>query len=234
MRITTIRSVSFSLLFIATALVCQAQTRSTGVSPYYSGYQPRHTGFYLKGGIGPSIIEDADLKSFPGVVGSPNVDFEVGVRLDIGGGYQVTDWFAVEFETGFVDNEIDHISGADVDDAFLVNVPFMANVVFQCPRMGRFVPYIGVGAGFSYTILDVDEITIGPNTVFGGSEDDAVFAYQGFVGFRYFIDSRWSIGAAYKYVVTDDSSFDVGGTSERVKLDDLHTHSVTASFTFHF
>lgn len=225
MRRTTISSIGFSLLSIATTLVCQAQ--------------PQNTGFYLKGGVGPAIVEDADLKSFPGVPGTPKVKFDPGVRFDIGGGYQVNDWFAAEFDTGMAHNSIDSISGASEDEAWVINVPFMANAVFRCPRLSQFVPYVGVGAGFSSTILDVDEITIGSTTVFGGSESDVVFAYQGFVGFRYHLDDRWSIGAEYKYLATDDASWKVrsispGGATERIRLDNLHTHSIIASFTFSF
>ena len=226
---TTVRIVSFTMAVLMTAmLTCHAQPRSTGY------YPPRYTGFYVKGALGPSYVQDVDLKSFPGTSGTREVEFDVGVRFDIGGGYQVTDWFAAEFETGMVYNSIDSIQGAFDEDAWLINIPFMVNVVFQIPRLGRFVPYFGVGAGFSSTILDVDEINIGGNIVEGGDESDEVFAYQAFAGFRYHLDPRWSIGAEYKYLATDDPSWEVHGTSQDIRMDRLHTHSVTFKFTYSF
>jgi opacity protein-like surface antigen len=225
---TTVGIVSFiTAVLITTMVTSHAQSPSTGY------YPRRTTGFYVKGGLGPTLLQDTDL-TFPGVSGKRDVEFDVGVRFDIGGGYQVTDWFAVEFETGIAYNSIDSIDGATDADAWVINVPFMANVVFQCPRMGRFVPYIGVGAGFSSTVLDVDEIVIDNNVVFGGDESDEVFAYQAFAGFRYYVDPRWSIGAEYKYLGSDDPSWEVGGTSENIRMDNLHTHSLIVRFTYSF
>jgi len=232
---TTVRIVSVALtVFMTAALACNAQ-----YTQYPQHAPPRGTGFYVKGGVGPSLVQDTDLTSFPGSSGDREVQFDYGIRFDIGGGYQVTDWFAADFEIGFVNNSIDSIEGAVDEDAWVINIPFMVNAVFQCPRMGRFVPYIGVGAGFSSTILDVDEITIGSTTVFGGNESDVVLAFQGFAGFRYQIDNRWSIGMEYKYLATDDPSWEAdsatfGGPDEHIRMDSLQTHSVIVGFTYSF
>jgi opacity protein-like surface antigen len=231
----TVPIVSFAL-FMTAALECHAQYTQYS---QHGQYEPRPTGFYVKGGIGPSFLQDTDLKSFPGSSVDREVQFDIGIRFDIGGGYQVTPWFAAEFETGFINNSIDSIQGAAEEDAWVINIPFMLNAVFQCPHLGRFVPYIGIGLGFSSSIIDVDEITIGSTTVFGGSESDVVFAAHGFAGFRYHIDDHWSVGAEYKYLATDEPSWEVdsvtfGGPSERIKLDTLRTHSVTVGFRYSF
>jgi len=220
---TTFKTISISVAITAMAiLACHAQ--------------PRPHGFYIKGGLGPALVEDSEFKSFPGSAGNHDVDFDVGVRFDFGFGYQVVPWFAAEFETGATFSSIDSIDGAFNEDADVVNIPFMVNTIFQCPTMGRFVPYIGLGVGFSSTVLDVDDITIGSTSVFGGSEYDTVFAYQALAGFRYHIDRNWSVGASYKYMRTDEAEWDVHGFAgtDHIRLDALSTHSVTVDFTFNF
>lgn len=192
------------------------------------------SGFYAKVDVGPTWMQDATLKSFPGVAGERKVRFDPGGRLTIGGGYKFAEWFGVELETGVAGNEIDSVSGgANLDDAFIVNVPVMANAVFECHRCGNWVPFIGGGGGISSTVLDADVLDVNGSGVHG-SDADVVGAWQGFAGVRYNINKHWSVGVAYRYLGTSGAEWDVRDDVADIRMSALHTHSVTAGFVFRF
>src|SRR6266704_6127235 len=98
--------------------------------------------FYVRGDLGGNLTQDTDLKEFFGPVApGTKVKFDPGFRFGIAGGYQVTDWFAAEAELGWMDNNINSITGAsEVHDAWFVNVPFLANAKFQWPNRTPLTP----------------------------------------------------------------------------------------------
>jgi opacity protein-like surface antigen len=184
-----------------------------------------HIGWYVKGGVGPAWADDVEVD-----LADDDLKFDVGMRLDIGGGYRFCDWFALEGETGFIINYIDELGGIDDwDDSYVANWPLMVNAVFEIPTRTPLVPFLGVGMGMSFTTLEIDDV--------GGLDGDdtaAVFAYQGFAGLRYNINDQWSVSVQYKYFATTDPEYDVGGLSEDLELQDVRTHAIVASFGFNF
>jgi opacity protein-like surface antigen len=199
--------------------------------------------WYVKLDLGGNVLEDTELKAFPGVGGDRDMDSSPGGNLHAGVGYRIIDWLAVEFESGITGNEIDSIAGASEVDAGIYTVPFMFNVVAQCNNLGPWHPFVGVGAGGSSVIMDIDEITIGQDTVFGGSEGDVVFSWQGFAGLRYQFNENWSAGLTYRYRWIDDASWDVESgpwpywwsvDHDAIKMGELHQHLVTLGFTYSF
>lgn len=183
---------------------------------------------YFRGGIGPALTERTDMTEFFGPT-SQRVKFDPGVRLSLAGGFQVADWVAVEIETGVLANSIESISGSGNPDAGLVNVPFLVNGVFQFRTDSGFTPYVGGGAGFSATMLSLDNTTIN-GVPLDGSDSDLVFAGQIFAGFRYEFNDRMSVGAAYRFFISGEPEWEVqgGGT---IGFDPIRTHSLTVEFT---
>jgi len=187
-------------------------------------------GWYAKGAVGIAWTEELDLKQFIGPTSGASVEFDPDIRLDIGGGYRFSDWFAAELETGVIFNYFDRIGGDnDPDDSSLANVPFLINGVFEFPTQSGFVPFIGGGLGFSFTVLELDHVG-----GVDGDDTDTVFAYQGFAGVRYDINEQWSVSLAYKYFGTSDPSWDVHHISGEIELEGAHTHAVMAGFSYHF
>jgi opacity protein-like surface antigen len=211
-------------------LTCWATFAALGLLTARSAFG-QSSAVYFRGGIGPALTEQTDMTEFFGPT-SQRVKFDAGVRLNLAGGFQVADWAAVELETGFLGNSIRSISGSGNPDAALVNVPFLVNGVFRFQTDSGFAPYVGVGAGFSTTVLSLDDTTINGIRL-DGSESDLVFAGQVFAGFRYEFNDRMSVGAAYKFFFTGEPEWEVqgGGT---IGFDPIQTHSLTAEFTIRF
>src|SRR6266403_1434529 len=99
--------------------------------------------FYVRGDVGGNLTQDTDLKEFFGPVApGTKVKFDPGFRFGVAGGCQATDWYAAEAELGFMDHNIDSITGASRGhDAWFVNVPFLVNAKFQWPNRTLLTPY---------------------------------------------------------------------------------------------
>jgi OmpA-OmpF porin, OOP family len=166
------------------------------------------------------------------------VKFDPGVRLGFAGGYQFTDWFALEAQTGVMANRIKSIDGASrVDDATLSNVPLLFNVKFQGPKDSAVSPYIGAGAGTSISIMDADHIDIGATSL-RGNQSDAVFAWQAFGGLRFRLNHRMGLSVEYRYFATADPHWEAdnsfGTATDQMVIGGTETHSISAVFDFKF
>lgn len=189
-----------------------------------------HMGWYLKAGVGPAWTEEVDVKSFLGPTGGATARFDPGFRFDIGGGYRFCDWFSAELETGMIYNSIGRAGPIrDLGDSSLANVPIMANALLEIPTGTPFVPFVGAGAGVSFSVLTLDEVG-----GVDGTESDAVFAYQAIVGTRYNLNDKWSINVTYKYFATGDPSWDVRGSGSGIEVQGARTHAIMAGFNYNF
>jgi opacity protein-like surface antigen len=197
-------------------------------------------GPYLHFDAGPAVTEDTDLKRFAGPSPGVEVEFDPGLHFGAAGGFQVTPWFAAELETGFTANYIDRLrgtSGIALHNSSFSNVPLLANVVFRYPTPIGLIPFIGAGAGMSFSTLDADEITDHSTFVVDGTDTDAVFAYQAFAGLRYRLNEQMDLGLQYKYFYSDSASWDVDVyfySNDRIKFDSIHSHLVAFTFTLRF
>ena len=197
--------------------------------------------FYVHLDLGPSFAEDTEVTQFLGSLRGAEVEFDVGVRLDLAGGYRVTDWFGVEMETGFTSLFVDHVngvSGVDFNDSSFTTVPLLVNVVFQYPNRSRVVPFVGGGVGGALSMFYADDITDYSTFVVDGSDADAVFAFQGFAGVRVQINDAMSAGLVYKYLYTDDANWEVeddfGQSMGDIAFGEVKAHSVSAFFSVAF
>jgi opacity protein-like surface antigen len=205
--------------------------------PNYYSYSPR---VYVGADLGGTVVQDTKLLEFFGPIGNTKVKFDPGVHVGFTGGYQLTDWFSVEGETGVYANEINSITGASFDGGEgLENVPFLANVRLQLPPNNRcrVTPYIGGGLGGSASIIDFDH-HIDLNGVSGrGTDADVVFAYQAFAGLRYAITENIGIGVEYHYFVTTGPTWSFNSfntATDSIKFGGTQTHAASIAFDFRF
>lgn len=205
--------------------------------------QAQSTGFYVRGDLGGNLTPDVKLNDFFGPVAKgTEVKMDPGLRAGVAGGYQFCQWFSAEAQVGFYGNRIDSITGAtEVHDANFANVPFLVNVRLQYPNSSRFTPYIGAGAGFSESILDVGRITIpeANGTVsLHGNATDTVFAYQAFAGLRYALNDRMGLSLEYHYFGADSPSwtadFAQGTGSDSLSFGHVQSHAISLAFDFEF
>ena len=192
------------------------------------------TGLYLTGGFGPALTEDTNVKEFFGPVSGSKVRFDTGVRFSIGVGYQFNEWLGTEFDTGFIFNSVKSVGSSPDADFSVSHAPFLANVVFQCPRTAPLVPFFGVGAGFAASEIDIDRFTLGGTTV-TGRETDVVYAYQGFAGVRYEFNDQFGAGLTYKYFGAGEPEWESSiGTSGKIRFGRTSSHSMLVTFTYRF
>jgi opacity protein-like surface antigen len=216
-------------VFAASAISAYAQGPSTG---YYA--TGGSTGFYVAGGLGPALTEDTEVKEFFGPVSGSEVRYDTGVRFSIGGGYQFNEWLGAGFETGLIYNSAKSVSGSSRADFGVGHVPFLANVVLQCPRTAPVVPFVGVGAGFAGSTIDIDNFTMGGTTV-TGTETDVVYAFQAFAGMRYEFSEQMSAGFTYKYFRAGEPEWESSiGPSGQIKFGRTESHSFLVAFTYKF
>lgn len=195
---------------------------------------------YMKVDGGAAWLPNADVKEVFGPVPSgTEAEFDVGPRFGFAIGYKATDWFAAEFETGFMANSINKITGAWDTDATFVNVPLFVNARFQLPNNTPLTPYVGAGVGGASSVLDIDELHYG-NTHVWGSAADFTFAWQGFAGLRYAINDKMGLGLEYHYIWADGPSFesDEGWYwyphSDRIAFGEMQTHTISLQFDLTF
>jgi opacity protein-like surface antigen len=197
------------------------------------------TKFYIKGDLGGNLTQDIDLNEFFGPVApGSKIVLDPGIRAGVAGGYQFLDWLAAEAEIGYMGNNIKSITGASrVHDATFSNVPFLFNAKLQYPTRFNLVPYAGAGVGFSESIFDVDQITIG-NVSLSGNDASTVFAYQAFAGLRYQLNERMGISVEYRYFVADSASWQenvtFGSNSDTMRFGRSETHALSLSFQYRF
>jgi len=195
----------------------------------------QETGFYAKGDIGGNITPDFDLKEFFGEnVSGSKVKADPGFRLGMAAGYQFNPYLAAEAEVGFMDNNIDSITGASrLHDASFWNVPFLVNAKLQYPNRSLITPYVGAGVGFSATGFDIDYVRIGRVEAWG-SDSAAVFAWQAFAGLRYTLNERMGVAVEYRYFWSDDAEFDADWGYGRLGFGSITTHVISLAFNFQF
>lgn len=222
---TTIKTAALTALF-----GCLAATTLTA-----QDYVGR---WYIKADAGANWTDDTDFTQFFGpVTPGSEVSFDPGLRLGVAGGYHFTDFFAAEAELGIMANEIDSITGAWVADASFANVPLLVNGKFQFRNRSPFTPYVGVGAGFTTSLISVDGLQIGP-TYMEGDEADVVFAWQALAGFRFDLNENMSLGFEYRYFASAGPDWEtdvvIGTPSDEMSFDDIQTHAVSLAFHFTF
>lgn len=201
--------------------------------------------FYFKGDLGVALTEDVRLREFfgAGLPANSKIELDPGIRFGIKGGYEVTDWFATEIETGVTANRVDSITTGTGDDASITQVPLLLNVRFQCPACKHVSPYFGGGAGLASTIFSGDDVTIGTpgnQVYFDGGVAGIAFAYQAFAGVRVSITERMSVNLEYHFFGTsptklEDNDTQIGGlASDQMRLGRTTTHAITAAFEYRF
>jgi opacity protein-like surface antigen len=214
--------VTLSLCFAAAA--AQAQ--------YYYDL-PEGAGPYFSIGAGPTFFENGQLTQFGGPVSSP-VKYRTGLSAEGAIGYAFNKYVATDFELGYVGAKIDNVPGYNSDNAYIYNVPFLANVTLSYPIPHTIVvPYIGVGVGGADVIFDSDNFSDGADTVVG-RENDVVFAWQAFAGLRFRLARDLSLGVGYKYFATADPTFTYPPDNFNVGFKGARTHSILCTLEWKF
>lgn len=167
------------------------------------------SGPYLEARAGAVFVEDGDFDEF-GVTGE--LTYDPGYALNLAFGYAFETGLRLEIDAAYRKSDVDDvkIDGFGTFDAAadLITFTSMANLYydFDAARMSGdprgaspVVPFLGAGIGVAIHELDFDS---------GGSETDAVFAYQGIAGLAFSVASHWRMTLTYIYLRTSDPEFE--------------------------
>ncbi|MHC1768737.1 MAG: porin family protein [Verrucomicrobiia bacterium] len=201
-----------SLVATLGAFTLAALVSATTAHAQYRSFSTGDAGFYWGLDVGPTMAEDGHLTDFGGLKSSQDIDYDVGIRLNMAGGYAFNQNFATELELGWSLNTIDSIQGANTSDTWFSTVPILANVVLQYPIPRTvLVPYIGAGVGGAVTVFDTDglfqPLPGGGGVVLHGSDSDFVFAWQAKAGLNFELNEMISLGIGYRFLWIDESSY---------------------------
>ena len=180
------------------------------------------TGLYFNVEGGGNFAQHVEM-------GARTFELDPGIRVGAGVGYNFSKYLGVEFDTGWMWNHFQDIDGLP-GDITLSQLPFLLNVVFRYENSSKFVPYIGAGAGGSYSILDFDTPTS------NDSDGEVVFAWQAMAGVRYMFQDNMSIGLGYKYLGTTDASYTIHGigSGHDTPVSNVNNHAFSVVFNMTF
>jgi opacity protein-like surface antigen len=115
---------------------------------------------------------------------SPTIKTHNSFGFHVRGGYRIKRWLAGELEYEWLDGFDNKVSGVTIFK--LRTHVITANAKFLCPGLGRFQPYLLLGAGAA--IFDIDD----QNLWGAGLEStSAGFALRGTGGLDFYITKNW-------------------------------------------
>jgi opacity protein-like surface antigen len=189
-----------------------------------SGTAGSTNGIYLSGDAGLSIMQN--MTSQGNVI-----QYHVGPRIDVIGGYNLTQNIAVELQGGFTYNSWSAVNGVSIGAGNSVGVwavPVMANGVYKYWFNDRWQAYGGLGVGVLVSTLDLSE----PGGPFNFTSTDYEFGYQAMVGIRCLIDDHWEWGLGYKFLGSLDHHWN--GQGMGLTTSPTYMHSILVTLTCKF
>lgn len=206
------------LLGAAASLALGSAANATNINGYYVS---------LEGGA--VWVQEADLTQFPGATPF-TMETDTGWAVLATVGYALNNW-RFELEGGYRENEISGFffpSGGPAPcpacvDPDLVQVTFMANVLYDIALTERLSLSVGAGAGGDFA-----QFRLGP----AFDDEDWAFAAQGIAGLNYAIGSKTDLFLTYRYLWVNETDFTSGFTTEA--FDDFQKHTATIGLRYHF
>ena len=194
-----------------------------GTAAYAEG-PAKHKGLYVSGALGANWANDSDVSGGA----SGEVDFDVNWVGAVAVGYGFGNGVRLEGELSHRRSDADDFSGVSLSGKAKAT-GFMANVLYDFDVSPRFVPYLGLGAGFA--IVDADRLTPIPA---GDSTDDedTVFAWQAIAGVAVPIKDQLDLTLDYRYFDAGDVDLT---SAAGVSIDSEYaSHSVMIGLRYRF
>ena len=181
----------------------------------FDGEQGPMEGFCFRTAVGPSFQQSISGRTGDGTY--QNFTFKPGIRFDLEPSYNVTDWFRVGVETGFIFNRLQRASFDEYNlypgDSILGNtgfyqVPVLANIRFQFPSEGPWRGYVGAGVGATWDVLQL--------SILGESYTSYSWnlAYQLATGFTYTIAQGFDLDVGLKMLSAPNPNFQDSGQTK--------------------
>lgn len=178
--------------------------------------------FYVSGDAGVAIMQNITTEGHL-------IQFNVGPRVDVSAGYNITENIAAELQAGFAHNEfstVDGLSFPSGSSAELWSVPVMASGIYTYKFNDHWQAYGGAGAGVLVTTLD--ESVPGASL----SATDCEFGYQGMAGIKYLFNDQLECGLGYNFTGSLDHHWTLEGRGSSTSP--TYMHSILLSLTYKF
>ena len=211
---TPIQTCAMAGLVLAGSVYAAESQQSNSSNPWYVGMD-----------AGVCLQQDVKLvgSSTFGSAGD-KVQFDVGPRVNVLGGYNLNQSFAVEFETGFSYNKVSKVGGVVLTDrVYFYQVPALVNVVWNHKVVDKVTGFVGLGVGGVFSFGDAGDL---------GSDWDSQFAYQAKTGVKYALTDRLDLGFTYEFLGTTCHRW--SSDSGTIKSDPTFSHSLLLGVTFKF
>jgi opacity protein-like surface antigen len=199
-------------IFVMSTLCCGLAAAQVNAADY---------GWFLTGDVGPSFANSMSVTSssiFGGPPTTTRLSFNTGVRLDLDGGYQFNDSWALDMELGYIYNSVDFSNSSATASRGLYQVPLLLNAIYTLPVDWRIKPYLGIGMG---------GVATGLNTL-----RDVNGAGQLLAGLKFQLSQRIDLGLGYKFLITTPHDWnDFLGTTQGSRT---INNSILANMTFKF
>ncbi len=182
-------------------------------------------GPYLKLDGGANFLQDVTV-TFAGF--SESGRFDTGYRVDLVGGYELNRFAAIELETGYLENSMEHSH-----HSWMGQAPLLANFVLRLENESPFIPYVGIGAGGVLSVLHADIFT-GDTLLIAEDATAATFAYQAMAGVAFRPNPHVEFNVGYKFLGTTEQRYEVLFSDSDLKIEDVQNHFVGASITVKF
>jgi opacity protein-like surface antigen len=218
--------------------------------------------------VGVALTLDTDVKDIAATPASTGlsgakISLDPGVRFDVGLGYEIYDWLAIEVETGLIWNGVNNISGTVTDfnpplvgtnltltggSGGIYTVPIMFNLQARIP-MGQdpLQPLwlvVGGGVGTVWSDADVNNVgsvELGDLLTTSVRGSGWAFAFQASAGFEWSLARNISLGVRYAFLGTTQLNYGrptfnipgIVGTAD-IKVDAIYTNAIMATLKLEF
>ncbi len=240
-----------AIVILASAFSAQAADYRTEPPVVELPPEKSFGGWYLRGDIGYSITELNSVSYFQGATqtGSFNIhEIDDTFMFGVGIGYQVNDWFRVDWTANYYgEADMTGSSALNVacsdgtvgaicsyrDNSSFQATTFLANAYVDIGNYSGFTPYVGFGVGGAYVnwgnINNQEYSVSGATPAVLASDLHAGangwrFAYALHAGASYDINTNLKIDAGYSYVnIAEGGMFGFGVASGLVGTQGYHS-----------
>lgn len=188
---------------------------------------------YVEVNLGASIPMDTKFKQ--DLSSDAKLSFKPTVAVTAALGYAFNNGLRTDLEYAYQGPDIDKLKGTiagvpvtfNGDGSSLTVNTLLANVYYDFKNSTKFTPFIGGGLGVAFLGANTngpDASQVRINT----SGNDSVFAYQATVGGSYALTSQFSMTGSYRYLGTEEGSFNA---TAYAGLTPVATGTVKSSFS---
>ena len=211
---------------------------STGSSA--SDFDNRVDRVYVDVSGGMNMLEDTDFNFATGVDVENEYDNGVYVAGELGynfGKFLFVDNVKIGAEVSYTENDIDvhnipALGGAQAASTGDISATtVLANMYHEFDTQTKFVPYYGLGAGFSKIDAEGYGVQAAPNAL---EDDDTSFVYQLTAGVDYMLSDNVDLGLRYRYLASTGAEWKGLGANAVEQDLDYETQIVSVKLGYRF